>query len=127
MALDRDWLHVDCANRPNELESRISNPESRVPSAVVLLIHPALEQPAAERTQPAKNVIHVSKVHQLDQIAVEIPAEEKGVAAGRALGAADDLHAFAGEIVVPALQVADVEREVRQADAVPRNRHGRLL
>src|SRR6266550_1916267 len=96
-------------------------------SLVVLPIHPTPEQPAAERTQPANNVIHVSKVHQLDQIAVEIPAEEKGMAAGRALGAADDLDAFADEIIVPALQVADVEREMRQADAVPRNRHGRLL
>src|ERR1051325_1662401 len=96
-------------------------------SVVILAIHSAPEQPAAERAQPAKHVIHVAEVHQLDQVAVEIPAEEKGMAAGRALGAADDLDAFADEEIVPALQVADVEREVRQADAVPRNRHGRLL
>src|ERR1041384_6280588 len=82
--------------------SGIRDPGSGLGSLfVILAIHSAAKEPAAERTQPAEHVVHVAKVHQLDQVAVEIPAEEEGMAAGRALRAADDVDALADEVIVP--------------------------
>jgi hypothetical protein len=49
------------------------------------------------------------------------------VTARRPLRLADDLDAFAFEEVVPPLKIADVEREVRLSDAIPRNVDGGLL
>ena len=49
------------------------------------------------------------------------------MAARRSLGLADDLDAFGLQVVVPLLQVPHVERDVRQADAVPGHGPGRLL
>src|SRR6185503_6790021 len=100
---------------------------SGVALLVILLVHAATEQPAADRTEPAQHVIHVAKVHQLDQVAVEILCKEKGVAARRALRLADALDPLADEEVVPSLQVADVERDVRQPDLVPADRFRRQL
>ena len=53
--------------------------------------------------------MHVAKVHQLDEVAVEVAREEERVAAGRALGLAHALHALAHEVVVPPLRVSYVE------------------
>src|SRR5436190_8182502 len=93
----------------------------------MLLIHSTPEQPAAERPQPSEHVVHVTKVHHLDEIAVEILHEKERVAARRALRPADAFHAVADQIVVPALQVADVERNVGQANLVPAHRSWREL
>src|SRR5678810_1092168 len=89
---------------------------------VVLLVHPAPEDPPAEWTEPAEHVIHVAEVHQLNQIAVEILGEEKRVTARRSLRLAHTLDASADQVVVPALKISYVERDVREADLVPRNR-----
>src|SRR6476646_1602833 len=94
---------------------------------VVLPVHTSTEQPAAEWPQPAKHVIHVTEVRHFDEIAVEILHKKERVAARRALRPADALHAFADQIVVPALQVTDVEGNVRQADLVPAHRPRREL
>src|SRR5690349_9749401 len=94
---------------------------------VILPVHPPPEQPAAERAEPAEHVKHVAEVHHLDEITVEIPDEEKRMAAGRPFGPADTLDPFGDQVVVPALQVADIEGNVRQANAVPGYRDWRLL
>ena len=64
-------------------------------------------RPAAD---PAEHVVHVAEIHHLDQVAVEVLREEERVAARRSLGLADALDAFADQVVVPLLRVADVER-----------------
>src|SRR5688572_6767211 len=48
---------------------------------VVLPVHSPAEDPPAERAQPLQHVMHVAQVHHLDQVAVEVPGEEKHVAA----------------------------------------------
>src|SRR5258705_2736949 len=92
-------------------------------SLVIFPVHTPPEHPAAERPEPAEHVIHVAKVHQLDDVAVEVPCKEERVPPRRALRPADAFHPFAHQVVVPPLQVADVEGDVRQSDLVPW--HGR--
>src|SRR5215216_2114474 len=43
---------------------------------VVLFVHPSPEDPPAQRPEPAEHVVHVAEIHQLDEIAVEVLAEE---------------------------------------------------
>src|SRR5262245_40137057 len=100
---------------------------SRYRLLVVPLVHPAPEQPAAKRSQPSEDVIHVAEVHHFDEVAIEISDKKEGVPTRRALRPADALHAFGDQVVVPALQVPDIKGNVRQAYTVPRNRDGRLL
>src|ERR1041385_270478 len=116
-----------CLRRPRLYGGSRLRAGSRFTLFVVLPIHPAPEEPACKRSEPAEHVVHVAEVHQLDEIAVEIPAEEKRMTARRSLGTADALHTFAEQVVVPPLQVAYVERDVREPDTVPRNRDRRLL
>jgi hypothetical protein len=66
-----------------------------------------------------EHVIHVLQIGDLDQVAVEVPAEEQPVAARRLLGRADDLDAPAHEVVVPPVDVRHVQADVREAEAVP--------
>src|SRR5256885_319244 len=59
---------------------------------VIRLVHPTPEDIASQRPEPLEHVIHVSQVHQLDQVAVEIFRKEKRVAAGRSFRLADAFH-----------------------------------
>src|SRR5262245_52130721 len=36
---------------------------------IVLLVHPASEQPPAQRSEPLEHVIHLAKIDHLDQVA----------------------------------------------------------
>src|SRR4051812_39468068 len=58
---------------------------------VVLLIAPTPEDPAPERTEPPENVVHVAQIHQLDEVAVKVFAEEEGVPSRRSLRCAEAL------------------------------------
>ena len=64
-------------------------------------------------------------------ISIRLPSkslhEEQPVSARRLLRRADDLDAFAHQVVVPLPDAADVEADVRQADPVPHDRLRRLL
>src|SRR5262249_45519458 len=106
---DTLWTYQSCS--PN---ARRVNAPSRV-LFVVLLVHPAPENPPAERTQPAKHVVHVTEIHQLDEVAVDILDEEEGMTPWRSFRLADALDALADQIVVPPRQVPHIERNVRQA------------
>src|SRR4029453_17769811 len=96
-------------------------------SLVVLLIHSPPEDPAAQRPEPLQQVIHVSEISDLDQVAVEVLDEEQPVAARRLLRRTDDGHALRDQIVVPLPDPAHVQADVRQAESVPHHRLCRLL
>src|SRR5215213_174313 len=96
-------------------------------SRIVFSVHRVPEYPATQRSQPSQHVVHVAEIHQLDQIAVEVPDKEERMAARGALRLAQALDTLALQEIVPALQVADVERDVSQADTVPRYRVRRQL
>jgi hypothetical protein len=48
---------------------------------VILPVHSASEDPSAQRTEPSQHVVHVAKVHQLDEVAVEVLGEKERMAA----------------------------------------------
>src|SRR5688572_32120066 len=112
---------------------RLSTTDYRLPTIdyrltlVVLLVHSAPKHPSAKRPQPVEHVIHVAEVHQLDQVAIEVPHEEERMSTRRSLGLADDLNPLGLKVVVPFLQIFHVERNMRQPDAVPGHGPGRLL
>src|SRR4029079_16097680 len=86
---------------------------------IVVLIHLLSEQPAPEGTQPLQHMVLVAQVHQLDEVAVEVLDEKERMAARRALGPAEAFHPPPLQVVIPAVQVADVERNVGQPGLVP--------
>src|SRR6476619_2167706 len=96
-------------------------------SLVVLFISSPAEDPASERAKPPEHVKLVAEIHQLDQVSVKVFREEERVAARRALGLADAFDPFRLKVVVPPLKILDVERNVRQADAIPGHQRRRDL
>jgi hypothetical protein len=71
--------------------------------------------------------VHPAEVDHLNEVAVEVAGEEEPVAARRLLRRADHLDPFGLQVLVPLPRVADVERKMRQADAVPRDFRCRQL
>jgi hypothetical protein len=63
--------------------------------------------------------VHVAEVHHLDEVAVDIARKEEHVPARRALGLADALDAFGAQVLVPPMGISDVERYMREPDAIP--------
>src|SRR4051812_37491586 len=66
-------------------------------------------------------MVHVAQVHEFDEVTVEIPGKEEGMPAGRPFRPAEAFDAPGLQIVVPALQVTDVERDMGQTHLVPGN------
>src|SRR5579862_6056162 len=94
---------------------------------VVRLVHAPAEQPTPEWSEPLEHVVHVSQVDHLDQVAVEVTREEKPVPPWRLLGSAEALDAFSRQLLVPAMDVAHVHREMGEAHPIPGNRGRREL
>src|SRR5690349_11914966 len=115
----------DAATNPSATAS--AQTTRRTMLRIVFPIHPEPEDPATQRTEPSQHVVHVAEIHQLNQVAVEVAGKEERVATRRPLRLAQALDAAALQEVVPSLQIADVERDVGQADAVPRDRIRRQL
>lgn len=65
--------------------------------------------------------MHISKIHQFNQVAIKVLGKKECVASRRSFGRTHTLHPLTDEVLVPFLGIPHIKGNMSEADSIPRN------